>query len=145
MVEFAIILPFFLFLLAGGFSVWEGLHGSVNLTSAARAGALVASGDLRGGCNANAVPPVPVCPPPTPAALLSAANKAVAAINAEEQTAVYNNAPGCTSNCVTVTLVTGPRTGTNEVQVSVQSRVLPAIPGLPVLGVTATATASYEP
>ena len=130
MVEVAVIMPFFLFLLVGGFSLWEGLHGSVNLTSAARAGALVASNDLRAN----------------PAAIGLAATDATAAVNAEEQTNIYHPSGGaCPNNCVTVTKINGALSGTTEVVVTVQTTVASALPGLPALNVQARATASYEP
>ena len=137
LVEFAIVLPLFLFVLGGGFTMWQGLHGSVNLTSGVRAGVLVASSDLRNRPS--------TLTPPTAADLATATADTVNAINAEEGVVnKYSAAATCTANCVTLALVKGSLTGTDEVTVSVHSRVAPAIPGLPTLSVFATATASFE-
>jgi Flp pilus assembly protein TadG len=74
MVEFALILPFLIFLVGGVYTVWTALHQDIGLTNAARAGAIdaVTQFDLVGAH------------PPTSATKCAALKAAGAAVAGEE-------------------------------------------------------------
>src|SRR5580693_2663826 len=77
LVEFALVLPLVILIVAVAFNGWDGMQKTIRLTSAARAGAIVAASDLAAGDSQQ-----------------TAWNDAVTAINAEEgdtSVALYQN------------------------------------------------------
>ncbi len=128
-VEMALVLPLVALLLAIAFNAWSAMQLSVRLTSAARAGALVAASDL--GKNDTAK---------------QAQDAATAAINAEESTNVYQDINAVAANYVSMSQpppqsVSGVNIDVVTVTITESSTTL--IPFVHDLSVNAHATARY--
>ena len=133
LVEFALVLPLVILIVAVAFNGWDGMQKTIRLTSAARAGAIVAASDLAAGDG-----------PP------QALTDAVTAINAEEGvTGVYQTNASLPNS---VNLVTSQQTissGTTTVIVKVVTiTVSPSsvtlVPYVGHISVTTHATARYS-
>jgi len=129
LVEFALVIPVIVLLMGTAFNGWNAMQLSLRLTSAARAGAIVAANDL--AANAAQVGP--------------ALTAATAAVNQEEATNVYQS---CTSgnDCVSLaqTTQTTPSGATiNVVTITIAQGSVPLVPFLGNIAVTAHATARY--
>ena len=86
LVEFALVLPLVILLVAVAFNGWNGIQLAVRLTSAARAGAVQAANDL--GADVTAHPGTP----PTALEFQNAWDAATSAVNQEEGvTGVYQD------------------------------------------------------
>lgn len=106
------------------------MHRAVNLSTAARAGAIVAAKDL------NASPP---------ASTATALADATAAVNAEEGLTgadQFGSGPGCHSRCVSLRTVTGPHSGLPFVDITISDDVTTVLPVVPGVVIESTAGAS---
>jgi Flp pilus assembly protein TadG len=99
LVEFALVLPLIVLLMAVAFNGWNGIQLDLRLTSAARAGAIAAANDLAAGNG-------------------MALSDAVGAINAEESTTIYQTVP-TKPDYVSMTTQTDTTGGTSPVSFSV--------------------------
>jgi Flp pilus assembly protein TadG len=87
LVELALVIPLVMLLLGAAFNGWNGMQESIRLTSAARAGAIVAANDLT----------------TKPGAVAQAATDATTAINSEEGTpGLYQSGNSGANNYVSV-------------------------------------------
>jgi Flp pilus assembly protein TadG len=139
LVEFALVLPLVILIVAVAFNGWDGMQKTIRLTSAARAGALVAGSDLAAGDSQ-----------------LTALTDAVTAINAEEGvTGIYQAAPTQSScvnltNCVALvpsqqTLSSGTTTVVvRVVTISIYPSSVTLVPFVGHISVTTHATARYS-
>jgi Flp pilus assembly protein TadG len=133
LVELALVIPLVILLLGAAFNGWNAMQMSIRLTSAARAGAIVAANDLTSN----------------PGATDQAATDAAAAINAEEGTTnVYQSTDSAANNYVSIT--PDPNvTISGQIQISVvtvtvshsSSSFVPFVGSFPV---TTHATARYS-
>ncbi len=142
MVEMAIVLPLMLALLAVAYTGWEAMHTDIGITSAARAGAIqatyaydqkydadIAAGDSPAVADADAMP--------------MAAPAALAAVNSEENTTMFQPAgPTCTKACVKVTEVPSTNYRPSILVVSITESVSAQIPVLPGMTIQAQAGAT---
>jgi Flp pilus assembly protein TadG len=139
LVELALALTVLLVLLGGTYTGWAAMHQSVQLTSAARAGAIVAANDLQGH------PAMPSC---------QVLTDATAAVNAEQGASSTYRPSGsgcsgtCGSDCVTLSTTTGPLSasaGITEdlVTITVTGGIAAQIPVVPGIRVSGAATARY--
>jgi Flp pilus assembly protein TadG len=132
-VEFCLALPLVALLLGVGFNGWNSMDLSVQLTSAARAGAIQAANDL--GTN--------------PTATQKAADDATAAVNAEQGTTnVYQDTDPSAGDYVSVTepptQTTTAGTNLNVVVVTITTTPVALVPFIHSLSITASATARYS-
>lgn len=143
MVEFAIVLPLLMVLMAVAFNGWNALQLSIHLTSAGRAGAIKAANDLAAGDSTQ-----------------TAWNDATEAVNLEEglsagsgasciSGSTYQNCDPSGSDYVSFsttnqTTSTGIALSVVTVQISSPADTLIPIPGLDDLNVTAHGTATYS-
>jgi len=134
-VETALLMPLLLILLGVAFTGWDAMHQSVQLTSAARAGALKAASDLDAQ---NAI-----CDPPnnkpSPAQMANAKNDAITAINTEENSAAFN------TNNVSVSCSASTIDGISAsfVTVTITQPVQTFVPLVPGFTLTTHATARF--
>lgn len=135
MVEMSLILPVVLLLLGVAWTASDAMHNSIGLTSAARAGAIIAAGDLTLDSSS--------------AGRTTALNAATAAVNAEEGTsgppALYTTDDGsslCPLNCVTLTYPTNS-SSINLAQITITHSVLSGVPLVSSIDISAHATARY--
>jgi Flp pilus assembly protein TadG len=130
-VELALVLPMVILLLGVAFNGWNGMQESIRLTSAARAGALVAAHDLATGSG-------------------SAADDATTAINAEENTTIYQDDDSGANNYVSMStaqniLATGVNGVTiNVVTITISQKSVSFVPFVGSFPVTTHATARYS-
>jgi Flp pilus assembly protein TadG len=130
MVEFVVILPLVLLLFGVAFTGWQGMQTSIRMTTAARAGALVAANDLQTGKG-------------------NAWDDATLAVNQEEGvTNVYQDTSSAADNYVNMSVTTDTLNAAgltiDVVQISITHTVLPLVPGVWKLSVTSSATARYS-
>lgn len=121
------ILPLALLLFGVAFTGWQGMQTSIRLTTAARAGAILAAQDLQTGTG-------------------NAWNDATLAINQEEGvTNVYQNSSPSADNYVNMTPETLNAAGQtiSVVKISIIHAVVPIVPAVWKLSVTSSATARY--
>jgi len=130
-IEFVLVLPVVALLLGVAFNGWNSMDLSVQLTSAARAGAIQAANDLGGGETQQ-----------------QAWNDATAAVNAEQgQTTLYQNtdpSAGDYVNMTTQSETTTDGTTMQTVKVVVTTTPVALVPFVHSLSVTASATARYS-
>ena len=122
LVEFSLVFPVFLVMLAVAFDGWNVLNSAVALTGAARAGAIVAREDVDAGKS-----------------LAVAGLDATAAVNAAEGVPSTWKDTACGTHCVTTSVVTGALSGSKIVEVVVTQGVIPGLPIFPALTVSAQA------
>jgi Flp pilus assembly protein TadG len=136
LVEFALVLPLVILIVAVAFNGWDGMQKTIRLTSAARAGAIVAASDLAAGDSQQ-----------------TAWNDAVTAINAEEgdtSVAVYQNTNSSQPNYVNIatpqqTLSSGATTViVKVVTITVSPSSVTLVPYVGHISVTTHATARYS-
>jgi Flp pilus assembly protein TadG len=134
LVEFALVLPLVILIVAVAFNGWDGMQKTIRLTSAARAGAIVAASDLAAGDSQPA-----------------AQDAAVNAINAEEGvTGVYQDANSSQPNYVGIqtpqqTLSSGTTTViVKVVTITVSPSSVTLVPYVGHISVTTHATARYS-
>ena len=130
LVEFVVILPLMVLLLGGGFTAWEGMQRSIRLTTAARAGAIVAANDLQSGTG-------------------NAWSDATLAVNQEEGvTNVYQNTSSSAADYVNMAQSTDTLDGTgltiHVVTITITHTVIPLVSGVWKVPVSASATARYS-
>ncbi len=136
LVELALVIPLVILLLGAAFNGWNGMQHSIRLTSAARAGALVAASDLTS---------TPSHPATTQSQALADATNA---INAEEgDTNVYQSVNSGANNYVSIAL-TPNETISGHVAISVVTVTIShaSVSFVPFVGsfpVTTHATARY--
>ncbi len=130
LVELALVLPLVILLLGVAFNGWNGMQQSIRLTSAARAGALVAANDLSSNPSQK-----------------QADDDATTAINAEEGTNVYQDIDSGANDYVSlstapnITISGNVTISTVTITVSHSSNsFVPFVGGIPV---TTHATARY--
>jgi Flp pilus assembly protein TadG len=140
LVELALVIPMVILLLGIAFNGWNAMQQSIRLTSAARAGAIVAASDLSStpgqaaSCSISGQP----------------ADDATAAINAEENTNVYQDADSgandyvslCTAQDILATGVNGVTI--NTVTVTISEKSVSFVPFVGSFPVTTHATARYS-
>ena len=129
MVEFVVLLPLVVLLFGVAFTGWQGMQTSIRLTTAARAGAIVAANDLKSGGNA--------------------LDDATLAVNQEEGvTNVYQDTSPSSDNYVSMSVTTDTLGSAgltiDVVKISIAHTVLPLVPGVWKLSVTSSATARYS-
>lgn len=130
LVEMSLVLPFVLLLLGIAWTASDAMHNSIGLTSAARAGVIMAASDLTAD--------------PSAPGITNALDDATAAVNAEEGVNIYvKQTGGCTNNCVTMTQTTGANSSVTEAQIVITHSVVSGIPLLSAINVSAQATARY--
>ena len=146
LIEFAVVLPLMLLMVAGAYAMWTGLHTVIGLTSAARAGSLTAANQLAKmgktpGAVTNAY---------SAADLNAVLGSAVAAVNAEEGVNSYQAAgPLCTATngCVSISSTpipagtdsNGNQTYLAEVTISISQAIAPPVALISQFTVNATA------
>lgn len=139
----ALVLPVFLLLLAVGYTGWDAMHQTIGMTSAARAGAIVAANDMQNSVSQN-----------------QALSDATVAINAEEGSGTtYKcqtspavgscSASACSNDCVTLSTSTGTQSGSagltiDLVTITITRSMSADIPLVSGVRVAATATARYQ-
>ncbi len=130
LVELALVLPLVILLLGVAFNGWNGMQQSIRLTSAARAGVLVAAHDLS-----------------TSEGQQQATDDATAAVNAEEGTTIYQDTESGANNYVSlstapnITISAGVTISTVTITIKHSSNsFVPFVGGIPV---TTHATARY--
>lgn len=134
-VELALVLPLVVLLLGAAFNGWNGMQQTIRLTSAARAGAIVAASDLT--------------PTSARAAMTEdqAWTAATTAINAEEGTNVYQRGDSGANNYVSIALtpnetISGQVT-INVVTITISHASVSFVPFVGSFPVTTHATARY--
>lgn len=136
LVELALVLPLVVLLLGAAFNGWNGMQESIRLTSAARAGAIVAASDLTSS------------PSHTATTQSTALADATTAINAEEgATNVFQSTDSGANNYVSIAL-TPNETISGSVTISVVTITIShaSVSFVPFVGsfpVTTHATARY--
>ncbi|HVA02781.1 MAG TPA: TadE/TadG family type IV pilus assembly protein [Acidimicrobiales bacterium] len=136
LVELALVIPLVMLLLGAAFNGWNGMQESIRLTSAARAGAIVAASDLTSNSGHTAT---------TQSTALA---DATTAINAEEgATNVYQSTDSGANNYVSIAL-TPNETISGSVTISVVTITIShaSVSFVPFVGsfpVTTHATARY--
>jgi Flp pilus assembly protein TadG len=136
LVEFALVVPLVMVLLGIAFNGWNAMQESIRLTSAARAGAIVAAGDLSSTSTHVAVNPSQ--------ALFDATN----AVNAEEGvTGVYQSDNSGANNYVSLseqTKVNVSGVTINLVTITISQSSVSFVPFVGSFPVTTHATGSYS-
>ena len=136
LVELALVLPLVVLLLGAAFNGWNGMQHTIRLTSAARAGAIVAANDLT---------TTPSHPATTQDQALA---DATTAINAEEgATAIYQSIDSSANNYVSIALtpnetISGPVT-ISVVTITISHASVSFVPFVGSFPVTTHATARY--
>jgi len=149
LVEFALVLPLVILLVSVAFNGWNGIQLDLRLTGAARAGVLVAANQLSTDvANNNG--------PPTPAQFQQALKAATDAINAEENTTVYQTSDpshdyvsftpaGGTMDTVTGIGGSGESTiSFNVVTITISQAPVSLVPVIGNISVSAHASAEYS-
>jgi Flp pilus assembly protein TadG len=133
LVELALVLPLVALLVGVAFDGWNSMQEAVRLTSAARAGVLVAANELGGAT------------PPTQSQVLT---DATAAVNAEEgDTNVFQSTDSGANDYVTMTTpspVTTNGVTMNIVTITIHESSVNLVPFVGNLPVTTHATARYS-
>jgi Flp pilus assembly protein TadG len=124
LVEMALVLPVMALLLGVAYTASDAMHSTIGLTSAARAGAIVAANDLRNSMSST-----------------QALTDATSTVNAEENVNIYQSGGGCTDNCVTLAQPTGGSSSINLVQITITHSVTSALPLLSGIKVSTQAAA----
>lgn len=128
--EFAISMPVLILLLALAYVGWQAVHTVIALNGAARAGAVTAANDVRHGVSQT-----------------QESADVTSAVNAEQGSTAFANVTygtTCTSACVALRhALPGTRTSVAMEVVTVQSKIVSAVPLLP--GFTVTAQAGVAP
>jgi hypothetical protein len=138
MVEFALVFPVFMVMMAASFAGWSAIHDDIGATGAARAAALVASIDVSKCQQAS---------PPCSFAGITATEQAdiLAAVKAEQNNNAFVwiawGAP-CPSACVTARQISAPTSGIQLEDVRVYVRAATEIPAFPGLLVMSEAVAN---
>lgn len=131
LVELALVIPLVMLLLGAAFNGWNAMQQSIRLTSAARAGAIVAASDLTS----------------SPGATGQAAIDAATAINAEEgTTGIFQSSDSGANNYVSIATHTdtiSAHVSISVVTVTVSHASLSFIPFVGSFPVTTHATARY--
>ena len=132
-VEFALVLPVIILLVAIAFNGWSALQSSIRLTTAARAGAIAAANDLG---------------PPNNMSTATALADATTAINNEEGVSgVYQHTNAAADNYVSLSTSTDTLAGTGVtikvVTVTITHRVTAWVPVVSLPQLSARATARY--
>jgi Flp pilus assembly protein TadG len=133
-VEFALVLPLIILLVAIAFNGWSALQSSIRLTSASRAGAIAAANDLGAPNNKSAA---------------IALADATTAINEEEGVAnVYQDTNAAADNYVSLSTSTDTLAGTgvtiNVVTITITHQVTAWVPVVSLPQLSAKATARYS-
>jgi Flp pilus assembly protein TadG len=136
LVEFALVVPLVMLLLGVAFNGWNAMQESIRLTSAARAGAIVAAGDLSTTSTHVAL------------SESQALTDATAAVNAEEGlTGVYQSDNSGANNYVTIseqTQVNVSGVTINLVTITIHQSSASFVPFVGSFPVTTHATGSYS-
>lgn len=90
LVELALVVPLVILLMGAAFNGWNGMQASIRLTSAARAGAIVAASDLS------------TTPSHAPTSIHQAQVDATSAINNEEAASIYQSDDSGANNYVNI-------------------------------------------
>jgi Flp pilus assembly protein TadG len=130
-VEFVLALPLVALLLGVAFNGWNSMDLSVQLTSAARAGAIQAANDLGNSTSSQ-----------------QAWNDATAAVNAEQgQTTLYQNTDPSAGNYVDMTTnpneTTTAGTVMKTVKITITTTPVALVPFVRSLSITSSATARW--
>ena len=130
LVEMSLVLPVVALLLGIAWTASDAMHSSIGLTSAARAGAIVAASDLSVDASSTGT--------------ATALTDATLAVNQEEGVAIYVKQTGsCTNNCVTLTFPTAVSSSINMAQVTITHSVVTNLPIVSGINVSAQAAARY--
>jgi Flp pilus assembly protein TadG len=136
LVELALVLPLVILLLGVAFNGWSGMQEAVRLTSAARAGAIVAASDLTSNPNH--------APTSTNQALIDATT----AVNKEEgATNLYQSVDAAANNYVAMSETTdniSSGVAINVVTITISQSSVSLVPFVGSLPVTTHATARYS-
>jgi Flp pilus assembly protein TadG len=137
LVELALVLPLVILFLGVAFNGWNGMQATIRLTSAARAGAIVAASDLTANPNHPATS--------TNVALTDATN----AINQEEGvTNVFQSSDSSANNYVSLSTppadVISSNVKMNVVTITISQTSVSFVPFVGSLPVTTHATARYS-
>jgi Flp pilus assembly protein TadG len=128
LVEMSLVIPMVFILLGVVYTASDAMHSAIGLTSAARAGAIMAASDLSTDSSNTT----------------KAVDDATAAINAEENVSFYQKAgPGCTNNCVTLTKTVGSASSITLAQITITHSVATGIPVVSGINISVKATARY--
>jgi Flp pilus assembly protein TadG len=131
LVELALVIPLVMLLLGAAFNGWNGMQESIRLTSAARAGAILAANDLT----------------TNPGAVGQAAIDATKAINAEEGTpGLYQSSSSGANNYVSVSTQSDTISShitINVVTVTISHASVSFVPFVGSFPVTTHATARF--
>jgi Flp pilus assembly protein TadG len=144
LVEFALVLPLVILLVSVAFNGWNGIQLDLRLTSAARAGALIAASDLSADLRNNPGQPL------SAGQIQTATDDATTKINDEEGvTGVYQDSPSGGDNHVTLSqsqdTVSGPQPITvNIVTISISQASVVLVPVIGNISVSAHAAAEYS-
>ena len=144
LVEFALVLPLIILIMGVAFNGWNGMQQAVRLTSAARAGAIIAANDL-----ATDVAPDPT-QPPTQTEIDSALTDATTAVNQEEGVSgVYQSGNPSWSNYVSIATQNVPISSTptlaiNTVTITISPASVTLIPFVGHISVTTHAVARFS-
>jgi Flp pilus assembly protein TadG len=131
LVELALVIPLVILLMGVAFNGWNGMQESIRLTSAARAGAILAASDLTSA----------------PGATGQAATDAATAINAEEGTDLYQSTNSGANNYVSIATQTdtiSARVTISVVTVTISHASVSFVPFVGSFPVTTHATARYS-
>jgi Flp pilus assembly protein TadG len=146
-VEFALILPLIVLLMAIAFTGWDAMQQTIRLTSAARAGALQAAHDLSQYISQNSLTCAQMVPGQSGWTTESptAWNHATTAVNNEEGSSAFQNSSSASDNYVNMTESTDTNSGLTiyVVSVTVSHKVGAWIPVVSTQHVNTTATARY--
>jgi Flp pilus assembly protein TadG len=136
LVELALVIPLVILLLGAAFNGWNGMQESIRLTSAARAGAILAASDLTSNAGH---------PATTQSQALA---DATTAINAEEGTpGLYQSTNSGANNYVSIATQTdtiSARITINVVTVTISHASVSFVPFVGSFPVTTHATARYS-
>jgi Flp pilus assembly protein TadG len=133
-VEFALVLPVIILLVAVAFNGWSALQSSIRLATAARAGAIAAANDLG---------------PPNNKSTATALADATTAINNEEGVAVvYQHTNAAANNYVSLSTSTDTLSGTgvtiNVVTINIAHQMTAWVPVVSIPQLSTRATARYS-
>jgi Flp pilus assembly protein TadG len=135
MVEMSLVLPVMLLLLGVAYTGSDAMHQQIGLTSAARAGAIVAAHDRQ--------------LKPTPKDLPTTLADAVIAVNDEEASGTRYKSTPCGSDCVTYAETTGTAlsdgTSITLGTITITHAVVADLPVLSGINLTAQAAARSDP
>jgi Flp pilus assembly protein TadG len=129
LVELALVVPILILFMGVAFNGWNSMQASIRLTSAARAGAIEAASDLGGSNAANAL------------------SDATNAVNAEEDTNIYQDDDSSANNYVSISKSSDSISGggtMNVVTVTISHSSGSFVPFVGSFPVTTHATARYS-